>query len=516
MSDLLPSASGRRLPTPLPKVCVAVGGSSAGEMLSRAETLAGSHPFLEFRLDCLEDPAAALDDFRGFRKAHPEAVLLGTCRRTGNGGNFGGSLTDEMAVLRKAAALGFQLVDLELESAQELPADEVAALRSQAGLLLSSHDFQETAKLPEMLSLLTAIPADGYKLVTMAKCLYDNVVMLKFLERNSRKYPLVGFCMGEQGTLSRLLALRAGSIFTFAAAFRGEETAPGQIVAADLDEVYRVSELNSATRVYGVVGNPVTQSLSPQMLNAAFRQEGVNAVYVALPTGVLDDLLECARDLPLSGFSVTMPYKGAIVAHLDRADSLTEETGACNTVLRAPDGRMVGFNTDVAGVILPLEQRLPLANADVLVVGAGGAARAAVFGLKSRGANVFVTNRTEATGRKLAEQAGATYLQRADLERRSFDVIVNATPVGMETERSPLEEKEIHARYVMDMIYTVPETPFTLAARRAGAEIVPGVEMFVQQGARQFEIWTGKTAPFQEMLAVVQKALAARAAAARK
>lgn len=503
----------RRLPARLPGVCVAVGGSIVAEMLERAEVLVRNDSFLEFRLDYLGEPAAALDDFKQFTERHPEAVLLGTCRRTINGGRFCGSLAAEIEVLLKAAAAGFQLVDLELESAQELTTEDLVNIRSQAALLLSYHDFHETTKLDETFASMAAIPADYYKLVTTANSLYNNVVMLKFLEQQSQKHPVVGFCMGEQGTVSRLLALRAGSTFTFAAAFPGEETAPGQMAAPDLRDVYRVCELDAATRIYGVAGDPVAQSLSPQMLNAAFRRENINAVYVALHTKVLDDLLACVRDLPLSGLSVTMPHKGAILAHLDQTDALTQKTGACNTVARSPDGRLFGFNTDVAGVIIPLEQRLSLAGAKVLVIGAGGAARAAVFGLRDRDVNVFIVNRTATRGQELAKQAEATYLERADVEKHSFDAIINATPVGMEARQLPLDEKEIHARFVLDMVYTRPETPFTMAARRAGAQIIPGAEMFVHQGARQFEIWTGKPAPVQEMLNVVVSALAARSPA---
>jgi 3-dehydroquinate dehydratase/shikimate dehydrogenase len=317
--------------------------------------------------------------------------------------------------------------------------------------------------------------------------------------------------MGDLGIISRVLNVRAGSLFTFAA-LPGEETAPGQMTARALRDVYRIDHLDAATRVYGVAGDPVTQSLSPLMMNTAFRRENVNAVYLALHTKALDDLVVCVRDIPISGLSVTMPHKEAIVEYLDNTDAWTQRTGACNTVVRSQDGRLFGFNTDVAGVIGPLEQRFVLANSKALVIGAGGAARAAVFGLRERGAEVFIVNRTPANAQKLARQAKAKYLKRTDLKKYSFDVIINATPLGMDVRQSPLNEKEIQARFVMDMVYTSLETPFTKAARASGAEVIPGMEMFVQQGARQFEIWTGKPAPTAEMRNVVAAALAARAA----
>ena len=189
--------------------------------------------------------------------------------------------------------------------------------------------------------------------------------------------------MGEQGIISRVLGVRAGSVFTFASAGAGQETAPGQITAQELRSVYRIEQVDVATRVYGVVGDPVAHSLSPAIMNAAFRRENVNAVYVALHAKTLKDLLTCVREIPIYGVSVTMPYKESYSGHLDNTDSHTNKVGACNTVVRAQDGKLYGFNTDTAGIVRPLERRLnTLEGARILVLGAGGAARAAVFGLE--------------------------------------------------------------------------------------------------------------------------------------
>ncbi len=250
-------------------------------------------------------------------------------------------------------------------------------------------------------------------------------------------------------------------------------------------------------------------------MNTAMRRENVNAVYLALHAKTLKDLLTCVRDIPIHGLSITMPYKEAILQHLDNTDSHTTKIGACNTVVRAQDGKLYGFNTDTAGVVRPLEQRLALEGARILVLGAGGAARAAVFGLKERGCEVFILNRTPAPAQKLARQAKARTIKRVDLKKLSFDVIVNATPVGMSnTRESPLNENEINAKYGFDMVYDPAETRFLKAAKARGAQIIPGIEMFVHQAARQFEIWTGKPAPWDDMLRVVTIALQERAAKA--
>jgi 3-dehydroquinate dehydratase/shikimate dehydrogenase len=250
-------------------------------------------------------------------------------------------------------------------------------------------------------------------------------------------------------------------------------------------------------------------------MNTALRRETVNGVYLALHAKTLKDLLACVRDIPLHGLSITMPYKQAIVEYLDNSDAHTAKIGACNTVVRAQDGKLYGFNTDTAGVVRPLEQRIVLQDAKILVLGAGGAGRAAAFGLRERGAEIFILNRTAETGQKLARQVHGKSVKRADLKKLNFDVIINATPIGMGSLKdSPLEQDEIRAKYVFDMVYDPIETKLLTIAKEAGAAIIPGLEMFVHQAARQFEIWTGKPAPWDDMLKVSIVALQDRAAKA--
>lgn len=498
----------------LPKLCVAVTGSDANDLMDKAESLGRDNSLLELRLDYLSQPASALPRIKRFSDYYPQVVLIATCRRAVNGGKFKGSAAAQFEILSKAAAAGCRLVDVEVESASSFKRDQLSLLRSRAALIVSYHDFRGTKKLEETLAKMLAFPADFYKVVSTATTLYDNVVLMKFLEKESNKHSLIGMCMGEQGIISRLLAVRAGSAFTFASVSDEERTAPGQVNAQELRNTYRIDHVDAATRVYGVVGDPVAHSLSPAIMNAAMRRENVNAVYLALHAKALKDLLACVRDIPIHGLSITMPYKESILPHLDNTDSHTAKIGACNTVVRAQDGKLYGFNTDAAGVVRPLERRLALEHARILVLGAGGAARAAVFGLKERGAEVYILNRSAPPAQKLAHQARARILKRADLKKQPFDVIINATPVGMgNTRDSPLNEDEINARFVFDMVYDPSETKLIRLAKARGADVIPGIEMFVHQAARQFEIWTGKPAPWDEMLRVVHLALQERARA---
>jgi 3-dehydroquinate dehydratase/shikimate dehydrogenase len=261
-----------------------------------------------------------------------------------------------------------------------------------------------------------------------------------------------------------------------------------------------------------VAGNPISHSLSPLLHNTAFRREAVNAVLAPLKVRDLEDLLTLVRELPLAGVAVTMPFKQEVLPHLANMDPLTSRIGACNTLRTGADGKLYGFNTDVAGIVRPLEKRLQLKGAKIAVLGAGGAARAAVFGLVDKGAEVFVINRTHEAAIKLAHEAKAQTLKREQFAESHFDVLINSTPCGMKDSKQPLPiaENELNAGMVFDMVYNPMETPLLKLARERGIATISGVEMFVQQGARQFEIWTGKPAPEAEMLRVVELELRKR------
>jgi 3-dehydroquinate dehydratase/shikimate dehydrogenase len=499
------------------KLCVAVQADSPAEMLERAEAALADSKFLEFRLDALPKPAAALPKIKEFLDARRDVTSIATCRRKQFGGNFAGSLSSELEILLAAAEAGCQVADLEVESAEEAKPAQLAKFRAGllaagAALLVSFHDFTRTKGLEQAADRIEVFQPEFVKVVSTAKSLADNLAVLKLIETRSLSSHVVGIAMGEEGLVSRVLGPRAGAVFTFASSGDGAETAPGQPSARTLRELYRIEQLDQATRIFAVVGNPIAHSLSPLMQNTAFRRESVNAVLLPLKVRTLADLLTLARELPLSGVAVTMPLKQEVLPFLANSDPLTAKIGACNTLRTGADGKIYGFNTDVAGVLRPLEKRLKLKGAKIAVLGAGGAARAAVFGLVAQGAEVFIVNRTHETAVALARKAKAKALKHELFAKSRFDVLINTTPCGMAGSKQPLPiaESELNAALVFDMVYNPLETPLLKLAKERGIPVVSGLEMFVQQGARQFEIWTGKPAPEAEMQRVVELELRRR------
>jgi 3-dehydroquinate dehydratase / shikimate dehydrogenase len=507
------------LPPPAPqrlrvgKLCVAIQGSSPAELFDRAESAATSFKFIELRLDSLSKPANAFSYLKQFLGEHKDVTVIATCRRKSHGGGFDGPLVAELEILTKAAQTGCHIIDLEVESAEEAKSVQLTRLRAAgAALLISFHDFSRTKGLDQAADRIEAFKPDFVKVVSTARTLVDNLAVLRVIEDHSLATNVVGIAMGEEGLVSRVLGPRAGAAFTFASWSEGTETAPGQATAETLRDVYRLDHLDQATRVFGVAGNPIAHSLSPLLHNAAFRREIVNAVLLPLKAKSVQDLLALALELPLAGCAITMPFKTEVLPHLANMDPLTARIGACNTLRMGADGKLYGFNTDVAGVIRPLERRLRLKGARVAVLGAGGAARAAVFGLVEQGAEVLVVNRTHEHAVTLARQAKAKSLKHELLAKQRFDVIINATPCGMPgiKQALPVAENELNASLVFDMVYNPLETPLLKLAKSRGIPVISGLEMFVQQGARQFEIWTGKPAPESEMFRVVEHELRKR------
>jgi 3-dehydroquinate dehydratase/shikimate dehydrogenase len=501
--------------TVFPQICIALGFEQVEALLSHARSEYDSgERFLEFRLDYLPFPERGVVAIRKFLLRHPDCVILATCRRRQNQGRFHGSVEEQIRILEAARDAGAKAVDVEIESAEN-SVERLTQLRNGAYLLVSYHNYGGTpARMDAILRRMTRIPADGYKVVTTARKPSDNYRVLT-LARSNPKTPTVLLAMGETGFPTRVLSPAFGGMYTYAAPNAAGGTASGQICARQLRSLYRIGKFSRDARIYGVVADPVRHSISPAVHNRAFQARRADAVYLPFLVngGRLKDFMLLAEKLPLSGFSVTLPHKQKIIRYLDYVDPLARRIGAVNTVWRKA-GKWRGTNTDAAGVTVPLEKHVRIGKSSVLVVGNGGAARGAAFALAASGARLAITGRNLDRVRALASACDAEPLSRDQTEARTFDVLIHATPLGM----SPRIEEcffpgRIPARLVFDMVYTPLDTMLLRRAREQGSETIAGIEMFLEQAARQFEIWTGERAPRAVMEKAAHEALAARKAA---
>jgi 3-dehydroquinate dehydratase / shikimate dehydrogenase len=501
--------------TVFPQVCIALGFENVEALLShaQAEYEAGER-FLEFRLDYLTPPERGLGGIAKFLARRTDCMILATCRRRQNQGRFNGSVDEQLRILESAHEAGAKAVDIEIESAENC-SERLERLRSSANVLISYHNYGGTPpRLDAILRRMTRIPADGYKVVTTARKPSDNHRVL-MLAKSHPKIPTVLLAMGETGFPTRVLSPAWGGLYTYAAPNAGEGTAVGQICAKQLRLLYRLGKFSREARIYGVIADPVRHSISPAVHNRAFQARRVDAVYLPflVSASQLKDFMLLAGKMPLSGFSVTLPHKQKILRYLDSVDPLARRIGAVNTVWRKA-GKWRGANTDAAAVIGPLEKRMKLGGSKILVVGNGGAARAAAFALANSGAKLAITGRNVDRVRALAAACGAEPVGREQAESRMFDILVHATPVGMAPHiQECVFDGRIPAKLVFDMVYNPVETALLRRAKQQGAAIVPGIEMFVEQAARQFEIWTGERSPRAVMEKAALEALGIRAAA---
>lgn len=344
------------------------------------------------------------------------------------------------------------------------------------------------------------------KVATLARSFEDNYRLLKLIALGEQdRMPVIAVAMGDLGIYARILAPSLGGMLTYGSLEEGRETAPGQITAEDLQKVYRIREIDPQTKLLGVIGFPLGHSLSPHLHNRAFRELGLNCRYLPFPVQDLDDFAPHLRGF--SGFSVTIPHKIAILKYAGGLDNTVRATGAANTLVKEGNS-FRAYNTDVDGVRSALRAPMEDGVQKVVLLGAGGAARAAAVVLREARCRVTVLGRNLAKVRVFAEEFGFAFDSLAQSSKYAGDLLVNATAVGMvpRKEETPIPGDLLDFRYVFDMVYNPLETRL-LREYQGKARTISGLDMFIAQAARQFELWTGLDAPWKLMREVVLQRL---------
>jgi len=493
------------------KICAVAAAENAAAMWRQLERALEETKTVELRLDWLANDReierflARLAANGPGKATRARATIIATCRRREAGGRYRGTIAKQLVHLGEALRAGCGWYDLEIESASRCPVELLDVLLGEGRQICSAHFFQRSPRnFKPVVASLSSVQPDAIKIAAQCESLWE---ARRVIDIARGQQSVIAVPMGDVALPLRILAPREGSALAYAPVENA--TAPGQVWLEEMKNLYRADRINRRTRIYGVIGNPIGHSLSPQLQNAGFKARRIDAVYIPFLVRDLRDFLGVIRPLRIKGFSVTLPHKRAILRHLDGCDELAASIGTVNTVSMRANGRLYGYNTDYIGVLRALERRIPLEGTRVLIFGAGGVARAIAFALSRAGASVCICARRAAQATALARAAGAEAIARRNLREEFFDAIVNATPVGMHpaTNRSPLEARELNCRLVFDTIYRPRVTKLMQLAARRGIETVSGVEMFVAQGAAQWELWTGQRAPEKAMRAAVLAAL---------
>ena len=490
-------------------ICISLGRTRHSSMMEEHRALAEKGAELvELRVDFMRKRP----DIGRLLKDRPTPVVV-TCRRKVDRGRWFGTEEQRLAILREAIIGGAEYVDLEVDVAGSI------RRYGKTKRIISYHNFDETPlELFDIYQRMRKLDPDVIKIVTMANSPGDNVRVLEMV--GAADVPTVGFCMGEMGTLSRVLCGRYGAPFTYASFSREREMAPGQLSWAEVRNLFRFDQINQQTVVFGVIGDPIAQSKSPLIHNAAYRKLGLNAVYlpIRIPQDRLLESLKELERLQVAGYSVTIPHKEGVLQYVDRMDEATDLMGAANTLFKH-DGQWCATNTDAPAAISAIQDGLrkagnipELTARKVLILGAGGAARAVGHALLQHGAVVTLTNRSRDRGKSLASELGCQFTSWENRGSEICDVLVNCTSVGMHpnVDESPFEQHWLSdSALVFDTVYNPEQTLLLKQARDRGCPTVSGVEMFIRQAALQFELFTGYEAPVEYMAETLRRSNAA-------
>jgi 3-dehydroquinate dehydratase/shikimate dehydrogenase len=497
-----------------PRICISLCEQSSSALERAIEAEAPLSDLVELRLDCLD--ALELQTglpvlMRMLEQSGCKSILTLRVAEQGGRGAFN---NDSRRAFWSREFPGDSFLDIELDLVEEFDSrtpDQRQSLRWNR-VICSHHDFAGVpSDLVKIYERMAATPARILKIAVQANDALDCLPVFQLLaraERDSRE--LIAIAMGTAGIATRVLGPSRGSFLTFASAELEAPTAPGQVSVSALKDNYRIEQINELTEIYGLVGFPVSHSLSPLIHNAAFRKVNRNAVYIPFEVrdvaGFLKRMIHPQTrelDWPLRGMSVTSPHKVAVIEQLDWIDPVAREVGAVNTIVAAGDS-LHGYNTDVAGFTKPLRACLgDLRDARCAVIGAGGSASAALWGLKESGASVTLFARDLSKVSQLAERFGADWQSLEKAQFAGFDVVVNATPVGTtgpSVNETPATSAELNgAGLAYDLVYNPTETRFLREANAAGCKLLGGLQMLVAQAAEQFQLWTGEPAPLDVM-----------------
>lgn len=492
-----------------PVICAVIGRTRHKMMqIEIQEAAKRGAKLIELRMDFL----AKAPDFKRLLADKP-CPLIATLRRPSDGGRFPGTEEERLMLIRQAIVAGFDWIDLETDIIDQVP--RFGKVRR----IVSYHNLREVPDdLENLYARMCAQDADVVKIAVTATQPADNLRLLELFKDAPK--PTIALCMGDLGTCSRLLTGRVGAPFTYAAFNKERTIAPGILSFDDLKTVYHYEDLNAKSTVYGVIGDPVAHSLSPLIHNRAYKKMGHNALYLPfrVPRGELAGFLKAFERIPVQGYSVTIPHKEAAVKLAAVKDPAVERIGAANTLVRTPKG-WHAYNTDAQAALESLKNNLPmgpdgipssLANRSVLLLGAGGVARALAHSLREEGVLLVLANRTLDRAQVLAEEVGCKFVDWGARHNVMCDTLINCTSVGMHPD---LDECPVHESFlrpglwVFDTVYTPETTLLVREARERGCHVLTGVDMFVRQAGLQFKLFTGMAPPLDIMEQLVRRAL---------
>lgn len=467
-------------------LCVVIKGPSFEEAEQQITKALESADLVELRLDYFK--MVDIDALKKLRVQFSIPMIF-TLRSSLQGGNFSQSEESRLETIQRLAALKPEYLDLENHVSPKFIA-EISLQHPEIKLILSYHNFEETPEdLEGLYQEMRKTPACFYKIAVTSRNCLDALRLLCWAKKMNSSQSLIAISMGPHGQVSRILGPILRYPITYAALEEDQTSAPGQLSAKTLIECYRHQFLKPTTAIYGLIGDPVSQSISDETHNTLFLACGIDAVYVKIQVKAseLAEFLQFAKQLPFNGLSVTMPLKEHVLPHLDRIDPKAHDTGAVNTLL-FEEGKIIGYNTDGIGALNAIEKECKVNDKRIVIIGAGGATKAVAYEALRRGGRVTILNRDAERAVQTAQRLqciGKGLDQMADCAEEGYEILINCTPVPL-----PIASDYILPRTVVMDIKTKPkESDFLKHAISKNCKIIYGYQMFVEQALGQFNLW---------------------------
>ena len=474
------------------KIIIPISPSSPEAFLDQCQqALKATADMVELRLDLSLAAGADGHALLAAISDMPLAVLV-TCRHQAEGGAWEGDESARRAYFQAADEQGAALIDYEL-----MAVDALAWQPQYAGLILSYHDFHGPGThLKQQIDAMYAAGADIAKVAITARDAADLAPLAQLCQEFS-DHGIITIAMGEYGAPSRLLAGAWGCSHTFARLSDDDDgSAPGQPTIAELLHEYHLRRQCTDTLIFGVIGHPIGHSLSPAIHNAAFTHDDIDAVYIPFLVNDAESFWRACHGW-IDGLSITIPHKQALFHLTSSNEPLAELIGAINTLYRNEEGEVIGANTDAQAAL----ECVAAVHGDIngshsLVLGAGGVSRGLCYALRDAGAKITITNRSPERAEALAKELQVNWCPWDEAHTIPYDVLINATSVGMREDTSPWPEAaHREGSAVFDTVYTPLETRLLREGEMSNCRCQDGLRMFIRQAAGQYERWLDQSAP---------------------
>ncbi len=463
-------------------ICIPIVASNINEAIKDMKKASRIADLVELRLDFIKD----------INEKNLKRLLSNKTKKV--------IVTDRkkrLNLIEEAIKLKADFIDLDISIGRKT-IKNIISNKNKTKVIVSFHNFKKTneKEITNIYKKIKRMNPGIIKIATFANSINNNIILFDLIKRAKKENKkIIALCMGEKGEISRILSPLLGAELTFGSLKKGKESALGQITAETLKNTYRINKLKNP-KIFGLVGNPVKHSKGIIIHNKAFKKLNLNSIYVNF---LVDDLKPFIKEFKpiISGLSITIPFKKEIIKYTNKVEKTAKKIGAVNTIIKK-NNKLIGYNTDLTGAMSAIESKTKIKGKKVLMLGAGGVARAIGFGIIQKKGKLTILNRTANKAKKLAKELKCKSGSLKELKnQKNMDILVNATSIGMfpNINKTPIKKQTLkkiitNNTVVFDSVYNPQKTKLLKEAKKLDCNIMGGYDMFLNQAKEQFKLFT--------------------------